>query len=241
MSPLSREDLIELGVSFPTRSLTAWTWEQLAATKGRETRLQTRGMSAAHLSGIRDLVAIVEKRQQELGESHELPPQVVALAQRLREEALGYWREAKQMARVEFGAQPDLLARFRPGVRTGLLIATLIRELETAVPLLREHSAQLEALGANAAFIERGELLIGRLKEVKLQLDAACRALPTPVDQQCHDKGLLYDLTRKLVRVGRLEFMLDPEQAAHFNFTGVRHERGVSTKPRLKNSSAAGR
>jgi hypothetical protein len=241
MSPLSREDLIELGVSFPTRSLTDWSSGQLAATKGRETRLETRGMSAAHLSGIRDLVAIVEKRQHELGESHELPPQVVALAQRLRQEALAYWREAKQMAKVEFAAQPDLLARFRPGVRTGLLIAALIKELETAVPLLREHSAQLAPLGANAAFLERGELLITRLKEVKQQLDAACRALPSPVDQHCHDKGLLYDLTRKLVRVGRLEFMLDPGQASHFNFTGVRQERGVSTLPRLKKTSASGR
>jgi hypothetical protein len=53
----------------------------------------------------------------------------------------------------------------------------------------------------------------------------ACRALPAPQAQQCHDKGLLYDLTRKLVRVGRLEFALDPASAADFNFTDVRQGR----------------
>jgi hypothetical protein len=234
MSHLGREEFIELGVSVSTASLTEWASAQLTATKGRETRLQTRGLNAAYLSGVKDLIAVVESRQKELGASQELPPQAAALAQRIREEALGYWREAKQIAKVEFGTDPDRLARFRTGVQTGLLISNLIKELESMVALLREHSSQLVALGGTEAFVARGELLIGRLKEVKGTLDAACRALPAPAAQQCHDKGLLYDLTRKLVRVGRLEFILDPEQSAAFNFTGVRRGRGISTRPQLK-------
>ena len=43
--------------------------------------------------------------------------------------------------------------------------------------------------------------------------------------------------TRRLVRVGRLEFMLEPEQALHFNFILVRRDRGVSARPRLKKSA----
>jgi hypothetical protein len=234
MSHLAREEFIELGVSVATTSLTEWASAQLAATKGRETRLQTRGMNAAYLSGVKDLIAVVETRHKELGDSQELPPQAVALAQRIREEALGYWREAKQIAKVEFGTDPDLLAKFRTGVQTGMLIANLIKELESMVSRLREHASQLSALGGTETFAARGDLLIGRLKEVKATLDAACRALPAPAAQQCHDKGLLYDLTRKLVRVGRLEFILDPEQSTAFNFTGVRRDRGVSTRPRLK-------
>ena len=241
MSHLTREDFIELGVSIPTDSLTKWASGQLKATKGRETRLQTRGMSAAYLSGVKDLVAVIEKREQELGKTQELPPEAVALAQRIREEALNYWREGKQIANVGFGTQPELLAKFRTGVRTGMLITTLIRELEITGALLREHSSPLAALGGNDAFIERGKFLIGRLKEVKLNLDAACGALPALAAQQCHDKGLLYDLTRNLVRIGRLEFLLDPDQASEFNFTGVARARGVSTRPQLRDAKAVGR
>lgn len=234
MSSLSREEFIELGASIPAVSLIEWASGQLAAAKGKESRLLTRGVNASTLAAIQDLTAIVENRRKELGESQDFPPQAVALAQRIREEAVDYWREAQQLAKIEYGTQPDLLAQFRTGVRTGLLLGPLIQELETMLALLREHAPQLAALGGSPAFITRGELLVGRLKEVKTQVDGACRALPPLALQQCFDKGLLYDQTRKLVRVGRLEFLRDPKQASEFNFTGIRRARGVSTRPELK-------
>src|SRR6185295_9831565 len=147
----------------PSDSLTEWVTGQLAATKGKESRLQARGMTDAGLATIRDLRASVDKSGKEVGETAALPPQAVALAQRIREEASAYWREAKQMAKAEFGTQPDLLAKFRTGVQTGLLIANLTKELESMVALLREHSAQLSGVGGNEAFIARGESLIARL------------------------------------------------------------------------------
>jgi hypothetical protein len=198
-------------------------------------------MTEAGLETIRDLRAMVDKRSKESEETSSLPPQAVALAQRIREEALAYWREAKLLAKVGFGTQPDLLAKFRTGVQTGLLIANLTKELESTVALLREHSAQLSGLGGNDTFIARGEALVARLKEVKGGLDAACGSLPAPAAQQCHDKGLLYHLTRKLVRVGRLEFAHDPDQASEFNFTGVRRDPGVSTRPQMKKAKTSGR
>jgi hypothetical protein len=191
--------------------------------------------------GLKDLTATIENRQRELGDPHESPPEAVNLAQRVREEAVEYWREAKQIAELEFGADPDLLAKFRTGVQTGLLIANLTRELESMVGLLREHSSRLAGIGGTEAFIARGVSLIERLKEAKVGLDAACRAFPPAAAQQSHDKGLLYDLTRKLVRVGRLEFRLDREQAAAFNFTGVSRKRAVSTRSRLQKQKTGGR
>ena len=241
MNPLSREDFIELGVSIPSDTLVAWAKAQLTATRGRESRLETRGMNQASLGAIRDLVELVEKRGKELSDLRDLPPQAVALAQNLRAEALGYWREAKQMAKVEFGTRPNLLAKFRTGVQTGLLLANLTKEIESTVSLLREHAAQLAPLGGSEAFVARGASLIAKLNDAKTQLDAVCGALPAPAVQHCHDKGILYDLTRKLVRTGRLEYLGEPEQASEFNFTGIRKERGVSTRPRLKQDQPSGR
>jgi hypothetical protein len=241
MSQLSREDFIELGVSIPTNSLIAWATKQLGAAKGREARLQRRGLEPASLTGLGDLISIVEKGERERGNSQASPSQSVALAQRIHEEALAYWREAKEIAKVGFGTSPDLLAKFRTGVQTGRLIANLARELEIILDLLRQHSSQLAGLGGNDAFMDRGALLLKRLKEVKLDLDTHCQALPPLDRQQCHDKGLLYDLTRNLVRVARLEFLLDPDQTANFNFTGIRSGGDVSRRPRVKKEKIGGR
>jgi hypothetical protein len=241
MNPLSREDFIELGISIPSKTLVAWAKAQLAAAKGKESRLETRGMNGDGLGAIRDLAELVEKRGKELGDPGDLPPKAVALAQRLREEALGYWQEAKMMAKVEFGTRPDLLAKFRGGVQTGLLLANLTKEIESTISLLREHAWAFAAIGGSDAFIARGTTLVAKLKDAKAELDAACGALPAPAALHSHDKGVLYDRTRKLVRTARLTFLRDPKQASEFTFTGIRKERGVATRARLKQEEASGR
>ena len=238
MSALSREEFIELGVSIPTALVTEWASGRLAATKGRESRLEMRGVTSASLTGSRDLIDVIEKRQRELGEGHALPPEAAALAERIRAEAVGYWREAKRLASAAFSAQPDVLAKFRVGVKTGLLIMNLVRELETTVALMRVHAEAFAVLGVGESFITRGELLIARLKQAKVKLDAACGQLPASAAQQCHDKGVLYDLTRNLVRIGRVEFALEPCLAKEFNFDLVRRDRGVATQPRLRKLNA---
>src|SRR5688500_10589944 len=102
MNPLLREELIELGVSVPTKVLTDWASCQLAATKGRESRLELRGVNAAYLSGIRDLIEVVQRGHLELGESHDLPPREAALAERIRVDSLRYWTDAKRMVKIAF-------------------------------------------------------------------------------------------------------------------------------------------
>jgi hypothetical protein len=241
MSPIIREEFVELGLSIPTDFLTKWATEQVAASQGRESRLELRGVSAGYLSELRNLIEVVGKGHKGLGDEQELPPAAGALAERIRVEALGYWREAKRMAHVAFATDPDTLAKFRTGVQTGLLIMNLVRELESMIALLREHASGMARFGLSDAFIDRGVALVARLRTVKTDMDAACRELPPAAVQQFHDKGLLYDRTRMLVRVGRLEFHLDPRESSQFNFTLVRRDRGVSTSPRARKSRMAGR
>lgn len=231
MGTLSREEFIELGVAIPTALVTEWATGRLAAAKGRESRLELRGLTAASFSGRRDLIDRIERRQRELGESQALPPEAAAMAERTRAEAVGYWRKAKRLASTAFATQPDVLAEFRVGVKTGLLILNLVRELESTVALLRVHAAAFAALGAGEDFITRGDHLIARLKEAKATLDAACRELSAPALEQCYDKGVLYDLTRTLVRIGRLEFALEAGVAKEFNFDLVRRDRGIGAPP----------
>lgn len=234
MNVPTREDLIELGLSLPLRPLLEWVREQTAATKSHETRLQRRGLSAGDITEIRTLAALFEQQPVDVESTESLPPQPVALAQRHYEEGSAYRREIHRIVTLGFAAQPDLLAAFRTGVRTGLLLGNLIRELSLTLPILREHASPLESLGVTATFLNRGTLLLSRLEEAKRQLDATCQALPPAQSRQVYLKGLLYDRTRRLVRIARLEFLHDPQQSANFNFSGVNRERGISTRPRLK-------
>lgn len=239
MSALSREELIELGVSVSTEVLLRWSSKQLAATKGRETRLNSRGWGPAFLTAARDLHVTVEQQARQ-EDSSRATPQVVVVAQRIFEEASEYRREALQIVQVEFGTSPDVLARFRVGVRSGLLLGNLARELETLLALLREFGVPLAGLGATGPFLQRGTILVERLREAKAGLDAACGALPPPELKQCHDKGLLYDLTRRLVRTARLEFHVDPHESSAFTFNEMRKARGRGASDKRTPQAASG-
>jgi hypothetical protein len=239
MSTLSREECIELGISIPTAPLTDWAADQLAAARGREARLEHRGIHAPYLKEIQTLMGTVTATQATLAQVKARPPAEVVDAQRIREEAFAYWREAKQIVKVEFGSNPDMLVKFRLGVRTGRLIANLTRELDCIVSLMGAHSAQLGWLGVTETFRKVGEALIGKLKAAQSKLDSVCKALPPALAEHCLRKGRLYDLTRKLVRIGQLEFLREPEQAAAFNYFVLRRELRAGSEVRVKSAKAA--
>jgi hypothetical protein len=239
MSQLSREECIELGLSVPTIPLIGWATEQLAVVKGREARLQGRGITSPFLKEIKALIGTVAELQNTLGkEKLSLPPEV-AQSQRIREEAYAYWQEAKQIVKIEFGTCPEVQVKSRLGVRTGRLLSNLCREMECVVAVLREHAPQLSWLGVDEAFLNGGVELVGKLNEAQAKLDMACKALSPALAEQCCEKGKLYDLTRKLVRIGQLEYLHEPEQAAAFNYSLLRRDLRAGSEVRAKVSKSA--
>lgn len=239
MSQLTREECIELGLSVPTAPLIAWCTEQLAVAKGRQDRLEGRGICPAYLKELKSLLGTVAQLQNTLGKEKALLPTEVAQAQRVREEAFAYWQEAKQIIKIEFGTCPEVQVKARLGVRTGRLLSNLCREMESVVCVLKECAPQLAWLGVDEAFISAGEGLIGKLRETQAKLFATCQALSPALAEQCCEKGKLYDLTRKLVRIGQLEYLHEPEQAAAFNYALLRRELRVGSEVRIKSVKAA--
>jgi hypothetical protein len=239
MSQPSRDECIELGISIPTAPLTRWAADQLAAAGGREARLGHRGIHAPYLKELQVLIENIRATQHTFSRSEAILPSEVAQAQRIREQAFAYWQEAKQIVKVEFGSNPDMQAKFRLGVRSGRLIAKLTKELDCIVSLLGEHSAQLGWLGVTETFQRVGEALIGNLRAAQAKLESACKALPAILSEHCFQKGRLYDLTRKLVRIGRLEFLHEPEQASAFNYAVLRWELRVGSEVRMKPAKTA--
>jgi hypothetical protein len=241
MSQPSREECIELGLSVPTGPLIGWATDQLAAARGREERLECRGVATPFLKELKTLIGMVADLQNTLGkEKTSLPPEA-AQSHRIREEALAYWQEAKQILKIEFGTCPEIQVKCRLGVRTGRLLGNLCREMECVVSVLREHSPQLGWLGVDEDFIKAGDALIGKLMEAQAKLDRACKALLPAFAELCCQKGKLYDLCRKLVRIGQLEFLHEPEQAAAFNYSLLRRELRAGSEVRAKTTKAIAR
>jgi hypothetical protein len=241
MHQLSREESIELGLSVPTVPLEVWANEQLSVAKRRQGRLECRGVTPAFLKEVKTLIGMVGQLENTLGK--EKTPHSTALSpwNRLREEASAYCQEVKQIVKIEFGSRPDVQANCHLGVRTGRLLANLCREMECVVTVLREHSPQLGWLGVDEAFINAGEELIGKLKEAQTKLDRACKALPPTLAELCCQKGKLYDLCRKLVRIGQLEYLHEPEQAVAFNYTLLRKDLRAGSEVRAKTSKTVAR
>jgi hypothetical protein len=241
MDQLSREDCIELGLSVPTIPLVAWAHEQLSVAKGRQERLGGRGVTEPFLKEIKNLIGRIGELEKALGREHSRLSEEAAFSQGLREEASAYLQEVHQLFKIEFGTRPDIQVRSRPGVRTGRLLANLRREMEYVVGALREHSPQLAWLGVDEDFINAGEMLIGALKEAQEELHSACTGLSPALAEQCCEKGKLYDLCRKLVRIGKLEFIQEPEQAAAFNYAQLRRDLRPASEIRGKTAKAVGR
>lgn len=217
MSRLSRGEYIELGVSLPTAPLARWAADQLAAARGREGRLERRGIHSPYLEEIETLIGTITDGESTRGCEEAMSPAEVVDARRIREEAFAFWQAAKRIVNVEFGSKTDMLTKFRLGVRTAQMIAGLKRELDCIVSLLGRHSDLLGWLGVTETFQRVGEVLIGKLGEAQAKLDSACRALSPAFAEQCCRKGRLCDMTRTLVRIGQWEFFQEPEQAAAFS------------------------
>jgi hypothetical protein len=234
MTQLTREASIELGASVATGPLVTWATEQLSAARNHEGRLQHRGIHAGFLDEMRRLIDQVSDGPGTYGRDHRTTPPEVTQAQRVREEAFAFWQELKQIVKIEFGTRPEIQARFHLGVRTGRLIGNLVRELEADLSLLRHYAAELSWLGVDESFFRRGEVLMGRLRDAKNNLDNATRSMQPNVTEQTAKKGQLYDLTRKLVRCGQLEFIHEPELGSSFNYSALRKDVRGGSEIRLR-------
>jgi hypothetical protein len=150
---------------------------------------------------------------------------------------LDYWREVRLIAKTEFGADPDTLARFRTGVRFGSSVNQAIAEFEKFMPLLQEYRPQLDWLGVDDEFLRRGEALLGALRQAQSALEAVRGRLSRDAVELNLKKGVLYELNRKLVRIGRLEFRNETELHEAFNYDAVRREKPTGAFTRVPVSS----
>lgn len=231
---LSREELVALGQLVPTDALTEWSSAQLGVARKWVDRLKRRGVQQAFLDEIATLITGVQKQEplQERGRKEQ--PGVTDKLETLRDEGFDWWRETREIAKVEFGTSADALARFRTGVKTGGSTTRLVAEIRHLVPLLREHREQLAWLGANEEYVKKGETAAAQLDAEETRQEAVRKTLPPQTVELYLQKGRLEELVSKLVRIGRLEFRKEPEVAGLFNYEILRRRTVAQRLARAK-------
>lgn len=238
MDPV-RYDLIESGRAVPTGALVEWAAAQLSVAKRYPERLESRGVNGPFFHEVAATIEQVQRLQDQQGRAFGVAagratPEVNALI----DQAVDFWREVRLIAKIEFSRAPDVLIRFRPGVKAGESLRRLSDEIEHALPLLRLYRPQLSWLGVTDAFIARGESLLGRLRQEDARQRADVERLPAPEAELEFQKGRLLDLTRKLVRIGRLEFRNEPRIVGCFSYDIVRSARAAAPRPKGERSIA---
>ncbi len=239
--PLSREETMVLGGKIASQTLTEWSgaMHAIAAKKENAPRLTKRGVAPAFLEEILKLTTSVPKLEttQEVGKKD--GPVSTESVERIMDDGFDWRREVLESVKVEFGTDPDRMARFRTGVHVGGSTSLLVREIRFLVPVLRDYAAQLAWLGLNAAFLERGTMLADAIEAANTEQEATVKALPPKTAELYLAKGQLYDLTRKLVRLGRLEFRKEPELARQFTYEIVRRVQVAARAARARAAAAA--
>ncbi len=224
---MTRVQMIALGETIPSATLTEWSKAIHGLAVKYLARLSKRGATPGFLGEIEKLNVEVPKLEttQEVGKK-DLSASTDDV-ERDRDDAYDLWREARESAKVEFGTEPDALARFRTGVHVGGSAPLLVSEIRFLVPVLRATLAQLGWLGLNEEFVKRGEALADKLEASNTIQEVTRKGLPPKTAELYLNRGRLYDLTRKLVRIGRLEFRKEPEMAKLFNYEIVRRTQNA--------------
>lgn len=230
---LSRSEAIHMGSRLSSENLTKWARTICARARVDFERLKKRGVSEDFLKTTEAICAEVDELEAKIKIAKEAVPDAAAELEKAHENALAWRKQAMMMAQVEFGTDPEMLARFRVGVNVGESVPKLVRELEVLLPLIRQFIRNLSWLGCAELFLSTGETLAKTLKELDARQEAARNALPPETAEFYFKKGQLYDLARKLVGIGRLEFADEPERAGKYGFELMR-----GAKPARKPSKA---
>ncbi len=139
--------------------------------------------------------------------------------------------------------EPEMLARFRLGVRTSASVPKLLWELRILLLLVRENLPALRNVGVDDAFVARGEEVFRRLEETHRKMADELAVLPPQLLELYHAQGVLYTRARFLRRMGEIALVSDPIRQKDYTYEAIRPrpEEVRGSRPRAVGVSAQGR
>jgi len=234
-----REELIAIGERFQTGLILEWSGKIVQAARQDLPRLKTRGITEATLREVESSQNEVKKlnlaRERE---TNDVP--VLALARREAAQAALDWRvETCGLAEAVFDSEPEVLARFRTGVKISRSIPKLVTETGLLLGVVREHLSALRGVGVSEEFVKRGEEALRRVAEVQRR-QALEQAQTGPVTADLYRaQGVLYTRTRFLVRIAQVEFRSDEDRLGRYSYATLRRQEVPSTGRRARPATVA--
>ena len=223
----TRTDLESIGEAFTAHALLEWSRRLLATSHEDLDRLQARGVRADHLEGIEAARLDVE-RLLRLRKEERLPEPSLAKARRgAMEEALDWRNELRGLAQAVFDSRPELLDRFRPGIKVSRSLPQIASEVRLLLTAAQECGDSLRSVGMTGEFRARGRELLGRLEEAQRQLGEERALTPQTALDLNFAKGVLYTRSRFVCRLARVEFRHDPSKAAAYGYSPLRRRSPV--------------
>ena len=218
----TRADLETIGEAFPARTLLEWSRRVLVAAHEDVTRLRVRGVTPNHLEAI-ELARMDVARLRDLRKGERKSEPALSVARRRAiEEAIDWRLELRGLALAVFDSRPDLLERFRPGLKVSRSVPLMEAELEALLKAAREFGAPLAAAGVTGEFCARGSDILGRLRESARRMEEERSQTPTSTLDLNFAKGALYTRTRFVCRLARVEFRHEPARASLYGYALLR-------------------
>jgi hypothetical protein len=233
---LSRQEAIVVGRKLNSELLQTWARQLAKAARKDFAAISRRGLTQPMLQQFETLAETVARLETAQEAQKKLGQLATSASYQALEKGLDWWREGRQMAKIEFSNDQDRMAQFRTGVRVGMSLPKLVREIEFFMEAFTWYSANLAWLGGKE-FIERGKQVLNRLKEADAQQETEIKALPKDIVELYFQRGELYDLGRKIVRLGRLAWLKEPEKAGAYSFEllrrGQMEKKGTTTRAKM--------
>jgi hypothetical protein len=218
----SRPELEVIGEAFSAVALLDWSRRILAAAYGDLDRLESRGITSEHLRKIEAARMDVD-RLRDLRKLDRQPESPLARRRRLAmEEAVDWRRVLRGLAQAVFDSRPDVLERFRPGIKTSRSIPQTSSELRTLLAAAKEYADALDAVGMTEEFRIRGRDILERLEESQRRLEEERSGTPQSALELNYAKGVLYTRTRYVCRVARVEFRNEPGKSQVYGYGPLR-------------------
>ena len=225
-----RQELACIGERFQPDALIEWATSLVQSARQDLSRLTTRRITEQILRGVEEAISEVRKFAALYRRER---PQISPLADVRREaiEMAEDWRvEVEGLASAVFDSTPDVLSRFRPGVRVSRSIPKLATEIGQLLGALREHQASFQGVGGAENLLARGEELRRRLEEAQRRLPEEFERTSGSATDLYHAMGVLYSRARFLGRVARVEFRNDEERLERYSYERLR--KGMERHPK---------
>jgi hypothetical protein len=222
----ARPELEMIGEAFTANALLDWSGRVLAAAQDDLARLSGRGITRESLQRIEVARMDVDRLKAIRKSDRRADPTLAKERRSAIEEAIDWRLELRGMVQAVFDSQPEILERFRPGIKVSRSLPLIIGELESLLGAVREHDVALRPVGVTDTFNARGREILDRLKDSLRRLEEERSLTPPPTLDLNHAKGVLYTLTRYLCRIARVELRREPLKSARYGYALVRRGMG---------------